>query len=91
VIIQIDDSLSGKERRKLIEIYTIEYAYSLYKKQRDVANFLGIAVRCLRDRINRHEVLHKYKGYDLCKCSAYYDKMRRYSNAKLWGVKYDPQ
>lgn len=69
--ITIDDSKSGEERRRLLEILPMLYALEMFKTRREVAAFLGITVRSLRDKLLRHDELEKYrlkptpmKGYD---------------------------
>jgi len=59
--INISDDITGEERRKVIEIYPIIYAFYLFGKSNlKVANFLGISRRALTDKLSRHEELRVF-------------------------------
>ena len=56
MLIDIDDSLSGKERRRILRIAPVKYALDKFDGHRGkVSKFLGICVRSLRNIINENK------------------------------------
>ena len=64
MIIEIDDKLSGSERRRLILIKQVEYAMRKFDNRRLAAIFLGVSPRAFRNWCHRYPELNKYRKHD---------------------------
>ena len=60
--LEIDDALSGGERKNLLRFMPIDYALKFFEGNRtQSAKWLGVSVRTLRNIINEIPELHKHK------------------------------
>ncbi len=83
MLINIDDRLSGKERREKLKLLPLIYAFEHFNRNADVANFLGISVRSLSKYLNKYSELDCYRcrnRYKEKKDIGYYDMLKRYPN-----------
>lgn len=62
MIIEIDDKLEGKERRRQLSLQPLLYAFEKFDNKKDVAKFLGISLRTLTDCMRYYPDLMKYKA-----------------------------
>lgn len=62
MMIEIDDSLAGSERRKQLILQPLHYAFAKFSNKCEVCKFLGISRRALTDIVKRHPELYKYKS-----------------------------
>ena len=91
MIIEIDDGIDGKERRKLITILSTDYALKNTKSKSKAAIFLGITERALRDRIKRYKELSEYleelplhlKNKSLWYIREYYSRNERFLSISI--------
>lgn len=88
MIIEIDDSLPGKERRDKIIIYQVSYAIDITDNRNKAAEFLGISTKTIQKWCNKYDELHKYIGGKHSfidnmseeRKKNYFDMLRRYPN-----------
>lgn len=74
--IEIDDSLPGKERRRLLRIEPIKYALDKFNNHRGrAAKWLGICIRSLRNIINENPELKEYKIQEKELTGDYYQEL----------------
>ena len=86
----IEDTLDGKERRRLLVIEPTIYALENCNSKLAAAKFLGISVRALTNRIKQYKELELYKGImpphlrnkDVGYLQKYYEKNVRYFDDK---------
>jgi len=85
MIIDIPDSLSGQERRRLLRIEPIKYALDNFGTKKSASDFLGISPRSLRGILSQYKELKKYLVKEDFKSKlteveqlGYEDMMRRY-------------
>lgn len=63
MILDIDDNLPSKERKRLLRTGPIEYALIKFEGNRQHASdWLGISIRTVRNVINEDPALFKYKN-----------------------------
>jgi len=63
MIIKIDDNINPEERKRLL--ITIPVMYAIWKCDENLtaaSNFLGISLRCLRNRMSLYPELRAFKG-----------------------------
>lgn len=90
MIIEIDDSLDGKLRRKLLVLNSTIYALKNTKTKRKAAKFLGITIRALYNRILKFPELSSFRekfpvhlrNKDEIFLRNYYEKNVRYFDEK---------
>ena len=64
MLLNIDDSLSGRERRDQVIIQQVHYAMDKFPSKRYAAEFLGVTERGLRNWCHKYDELKIYIDYN---------------------------
>lgn len=83
--VDIDDSVSPEERRRLLILIPTLYALKKYKTKTAAAKFLGISQRSVRNRVNELNELKEWRRTLMD--TNLPDHVSRYFNKELWGGK----
>lgn len=78
LILDVPDSLPGKEKRKQLTIQMVTYACKLVRTRDKVAAFLGYSPKWVQNNINTLEELDQWRGAKKEQEEGYLEMLRKY-------------